>query len=286
MSCSVRDERDKLLASSCFIESEVKSIAGIMGLDAKQDGQRLLGHLHEKFRTVPGEEDRWLDGISDQRLASNLLHRAFRPLHPVEWKMNPRLWLSDLDIDLVLSQYHTNLGDSHRFKFAGVFPSDFADTMPGSGRCVSPKMCDLSVRDLLRSGTHYTGIVFNMDKHNQRGSHWVACYVGLDPSTPERFGAFYYDSSGKKPPESIHQFMLRMQSEAEQEGLNAPRIPFQVHYNAIRKQFKTTECGIYAILFIILCLQTDLAFGDLCQNIISNDDSVHDLRWKMFRSPR
>ena len=39
------------------------------------------------------------------------------------------------------------------------------------------------------------GIVFNLDKHDQEGSHWICMYVDLYTDD-----IYYFDSYGQKPP--------------------------------------------------------------------------------------
>jgi len=291
MACSVRAFTGPAAASvvenSCLINSELDEIARDVGIDRNRvgSGTSLLAKLHEHFGTQPGQEDTWINRINNRELARKLERTAFRPLHPSSWTTNPREWLSDEDITLVLSQYEMHLKDTHRFKFVGVFPSDFAAPRhPEEGAasvCVSPAMCQLNVKDLTDSGIHNIGMVFNLDEHDQSGSHWVACYISLDPTNSKRYGASFYDSVGKPPLPSISDFMQRMKTEAEEHI----GILFPVRINKVKKQKLNTECGVYALIFIILCLQTKLAFSQICKKSIKGDDKTHKLRWVMFRTP-
>lgn len=263
---------------SCLLESEVQEIAKNAGIPRRGDesGMQLLHALHAHYGTRMGNEVEWLHKIEDPSLAAQLQQTAFRPMHPTNWLQHPTQWLSDADIMFVLSQYEMHLGDSRRFKFIGVFPSDFADD--STGTCVSPAMCQVDVKELVDAGIHNIAMVFNMDKHHQPGSHWVACYIGLDPTTPLRYGAFYYDSVARPPPASIAAFMARIKAETEDDA-------FPVRHNTERKQFKTTECGVYAALFVILCLNSNLTIEQICRDVIKNDDETNLLRRKLFRSP-
>ena len=76
------------------------------------------------------------------------------------------------------------------------------------------------------------GIVVNLDKSYQPGSHWVAVWVS------EQGVGTYFDSFGLPPVTSeLNQFMNRM--------------PWR--YNKKRFQHLTSDdCGYYAVLFLIL----------------------------------
>jgi hypothetical protein len=126
-------------------------------------------------------------------------------------------------------------------------------------------------------------MVFNMDKHTGRGSHWTACYVGLDPARPHRFGAFYYDSVGIQPPLEIRAFVRRIAAEAGAAFGGVP--PFVTAHNTVRKQFRDTECGVYAMLFLVACVEIEMPFEDICTHLIKRDGDMHALRSIFFREP-
>jgi hypothetical protein len=248
----------------------------------------LVQRVHAAMGTRLGEEASWVAAVQgrDPALARRI-SRAFRPQHPVEWMQNPRFWLSSVDIEQVLKQYDESHGLStpHRFRFVGVFPRDFARRSQWSGRCVSDEMCSLSVASLRSAGCARFGIVFNMDESHQRGSHWMACFGCVDPADRRRFGVFYYDSVGHAPPKEVQAFMQRLAAEARAEfGENVGR-RFAIDWNRHRRQYKNTECGVYAIYFIVACLTTRRPFAHICE-AMGNDDAVHKLRTIFFRSPR
>lgn len=293
--CSVRDPSVAARASvlgTCLLLPELEAIAKDAGVSVGKNGSRngsgvrLLARLHAHFGTREGEEVEWLGRIENRGLARHLEETAFRPVHPAEWLSKPNAWLSDHDIRQALQQYETHLGDVKHFKFVGVFPSDFEEPRSGSS-CVSPEMCALNVRDLVAGGVHNLAIVFNLDRHDQPGSHWTACFIGLDPSVPERFGAFYFDSTTKPPLPGMRSFMQRIQREATEAGIAAgPSMPFEVRKNNVRKQYNTTECGTYVILFIVLCIQTPFSYDTICKEALHNDEFTLRMRWRLFRSPK
>ncbi|KAG1669819.1 hypothetical protein FOA52_001649 [Chlamydomonas sp. UWO 241] len=315
--CAVRDpDVVRVLAASesphpsCLTPDEVDEIARDAGIPTaphrtaphrtSATTPELLVKLHELYKTTPGQEVKWLERIrergtsSSRALADRLEKTAFRPEHPEEWLESPREWLSDVDIEIVLRQYETNIGERKKFRFVGVFPSDFAKRIgpagsgaAGSGAgaavCVSQRMCDTTVQKLVRDGIHHIGVVFNSDPHTAQGRHWTSCYLGIDPSS-NRYGAFYYDSVANGPMPGMMDFMKRIKAEADGAGLSKKK-EFVIRSNTVRKQFEDTECGVYSIIFILMCLQTELTFDEICSHAIHDDATTNKLRHSLFRAP-
>jgi hypothetical protein len=262
-------------------------VAEAAGIAATFDVGELTARLHRRFGSLPGEEDRWIDAPEVRRRPglSQRLAAAYRPTFPAEWLSNPKSWLSNLDIDAVMHQYQAHLGPTRGFRYVGLFPRDFAAPKQG-GTCVSEAMCRLRVKDLLAEGVRQFGCVFNLDKHTGRGSHWTACYVGLEPERrPHRFGFFYYDSVGNRPPAEMRAFGERVRAEvAEAMGPEAGEA-FAIKHNRIRKQFLDSECGIYAMFFVVSSVQTEASFETLCRDVMRRDKDMHELRDVFFRPP-
>jgi len=292
--------------SSCLTLSELNAVAREADVPAAptSDGTTraasLLERMHAKYKTRPGQEVEWLGRLRKRgtrgglALADRLEATAFRPEHPETWLKSPREWLSDRDIEEVLRQYERHLGDRKHFRFVGVFPSDFgaptasssssSSTAASSLRtCVSQKMCDTTVRQMIDDGVHVIGIVFNSDPHDAGGRHWSSCYIGIDPSS-NRYGAHYYDSVAHGPMPGMMRFMRRIKLEADEAGLSSKK-EFVIRSNTVRKQFKNTECGVYSIIFILMCLQTDLSFDDICAHAMHDDDATNRVRGTLYRAP-
>jgi hypothetical protein len=54
------------------------------------------------------------------------------------------------------------------------------------------------LQDMTRNGEDKAGVVMNLEKSNQGGSHWVAIYLDVGPHGHREI--CYYDSFGRKPP--------------------------------------------------------------------------------------
>lgn len=197
----------------------------------------------------------------------DLIEKNFRPKKPFSWKKNPREWLNTYDIMDVVKQYE----DADKlYHFVGVFPVDFASKNISNGQCIVQEMCQLNLHDQWVKGIRKIGIVFNLDRHDQSGSHWTSCYIGLDPKR-RNFGVYYYDSVASNPPKEISKFMKDKQSELLKIHKKTLK-KTEYRINKIRKQYKSTECGIFSILFQILMLK--YSFDKVCESMGFDDDVV------------
>lgn len=128
------------------------------------------------------------------------LDSFLRPIKPKEWNDNPLEWLSTLDIAAVLNQYNVYKD----FLFIGAVPIDF-DYKLSPGICVINELCNMNINKLYNQGIRRIGVIFNYDKHNQSGSHWVSLFISIQNG----FIA-YFDSYGSEPKFEISAFIHRM----------------------------------------------------------------------------
>ncbi len=163
----------------------------------------------------------------------------FAPDQPPEWSKNPNEWLSNFDILGVLEQYETAYPE---FEFIGPTPIDFDTRI--RGKCVEKELCAIDVPKLIRSGKTKIGVVFNLDKHNEPGSHWVSLFI----DTIDRF-IFYFDSANNHTPPEINALVRRVQSQ-----LARHQREYSFYRNKITHQHNNTECGVYSLFFIVTML--------------------------------
>ena len=194
------------------------------------------------------------------------LLQSFRPGRPEAWKKNPREWLDSYNIEDVLNQYE----EAHpEFEFIGPVPIDFAKEQ--NGRCVVDELCKLNLAEAYAKGTRKIGIVFNLDEHDQPGSHWMCAYIDV-PGGDHEGAMYYFDSYGMRPPTRIADFM----KECGKQGCKT------LLYNDIQFQRKESECGMYC-LYCILCLLKGKTFAEVCENAI-DDDTMVKFRNMLFLS--
>ena len=202
-------------------------------------------YLRDNLNECP-REDCWLNQIKDKETRRQLDDILFAPDRPNDWDKNPAAWLSNYDIAAVLRQYET----SHpKFKLLGPSAIDY-DTMVDDNKCVWNDICRLSLESLIRRKKRKLGIVFNLDKHDGPGSHWVSMFVDLDNSV-----IFYYDSALNGVPHEVSK--LKREIIKQGKKLEQP-IHFEYMQNEISHQSTNTECGMYCLFFIITLLTQKL----------------------------
>lgn len=212
------------------------------------------------------KEDCWLNQLKDENMRKRIDRYIFAPDQPYEWKSNPNTWLSNFDILNVLEQYeHTY----PQFEFIGPTPIDFDARLGNSNnpydtgrskqvgattgnskqdnakKCVWNELCTLSLKHQITKRKPKIGIIFNLDKHTQGGSHWVSMFIDI-----KRKLIFYFDSAAGEMPPEIDVLIKRLQKQANHLGfhLTTKNNLDNAH------QMGNTECGVYSLFFIIMML--------------------------------
>lgn len=210
------------------------------------------------------------------------LIKRFRPRMPATWKTNTREWLNTYNIIHVMKQYENAYS---AFEFLGVFPVNF-NTRENGNVCIEKKMCQFTLADFLQTGKREFGMVVNLDRHDQPGSHWVALYCAFERNG--RFGMVYFDSGGQKPPKLIKTFMKEVYVEAERLFFNVEdfKSHFKAFYNQTEYQKKNTECGMFSMVFLVACIENKTDDLHYVKNQFNThkvmDDKVHKLRSYLY----
>lgn len=252
-----------------------KSIGSIYKLTHRE----LWNILNEHFKPICGDNDEicWVEKMHMQN--DNKIKDSLLPETPNEWLQNPHTWLTNFNIEDVMFQYEKV---NPHFKFLGVYPVDFRST-EYNGSCLYKETCNLNMLELLKKNIQYIGMVINLDKQNEPGSHWVALFICIDPKQ-SCFGAYYYDSYSGNPPHTVEQFMKDLQKQAK--GI-AKSMPFKLEYNKIRHQYGGSECGMFSMMFIIRWMDNVKKYNHVSMNDIVNikitDNDVFKLRKVFFR---
>ena len=199
--------------------------------------------LHNKLTSCP-KEDCWLNQIDDVNLRNKIHEYIFAPKQPPNWEKEPNEWLTNINILDVLSQYEEAYPE---FEFIGPSFIDF-DVMVRDNACVTPELCNFSLKDYILKKKFKIGITFNLDKHTQGGSHWVSMFIDIK----DKF-IFYFDSGGTLSiPKEMKVLVDRIIDQGRK--LKTP-IKFKFYENyPLEHQMGDTECGMYSIFFIITML--------------------------------
>jgi len=169
-------------------------------------------------------------------------------------------WLNTSDINRVMEQYEKKYKD---FVFIGAIPRDFFIILDEFGK---------RGMDKLSKKAKKIGIIFNTDKHDQSGSHWLAVFIDLNAKTIEHF-----DSTGRKPIKDIDDFIKQLVINAY---MNLG-IELKKKINRKSHQLQDSECGVYSLYYLIQRLK-GRTFEDITSNVI-RDKEMNKCRNTFFR---
>lgn len=252
--------------------------------------EKLWNLLNDKMKNIckDGNDLCWYDSLikiskdsTVKRNIETLKKKELKPVKPIEWNKNPHEWLSNFDIEKVMFQYQNN--KSFKYVFLGVFPIDFA-MKNSSNKCLYSQFCNIDIRKYINYKKKFIGLITNLDKHDQPGSHWTSIFIVIDPKL-KSYGAYYYDSTSRNIPIYILNFLKEIKSQLTD---IYPKHSFNFFYNKKQHQHSNTECGVFSITFQIRWLNLlkknkNTVFNDIVGNPYMNDKSMYLMRDYLFR---
>lgn len=233
-------------------------------IDIKPNKPYLLREIKKRFDNVCANDEvcitqqTFMNEIVKE-MKDDINNKTFRAVGPE----NSKEWLSTVDIDNIMSQYEAIYPE---FKFLGAVPLNCNDL----NFCSLYKM---DYDDYNHKGINQLGIIFNMDKYGQPGSHWVALFIDIVN------GEIYYsDSNGKPPIENVASIINNfLEYYHNKTGKNAI-----YQYNKKAYQQDNSECGIYSCNFIIRKLRGE-TFDEIVKNYLTFKE-INSCRNKYFRN--
>ena len=211
--CSPKQLLSKNLEFTCMDEDLINEMVNIyneknsmkintdLGINEKLD--LLIKNLNSE---IPCNQDYCLSHAEIFNEIKSKIKKNFRPNVPKKWLDNKKTWLNTLDILNSLNQYNDAFSD---FKFLTVSPIDFDTKISQYGSsnsvCVDRKLCSLELEKYIEQNIFRLGAVFNLDKHNQSGSHWTALFADLNIGE-----VYYYDSVASFLPKEVVELVSRM----------------------------------------------------------------------------
>jgi hypothetical protein len=196
------------------------------------------------------------------------VRNRFRPLGP----RNNTNWLSTKHIEDLLKQYEVLYPD---FKFIGAVPID----------CDKYDFCSLHQKNfdldqMYQENIKKIGIIYNLDKMGESGSHWVAMYFDLDKAEID-----FCDSNGTQPNKYIENLIKTIINWCKKNNIqNKEKIVKDkniaaehingvlVKLNKLKFQYDNTECGIYSSNMIISLL-SGKSLEEILQNHLTYKES-------------
>jgi hypothetical protein len=198
--------------------------------------------LHNRLTECDSEEC-WLKELDDEEMKEQIQQYIFAPKQPPEWAKNPNEWLSNFELDDVMKQYEERY---KCFEFLHPTTIDF-DEKKSDTQCVSNELCNFSLESQIDNKKTKIGIIFNLDKSTESGSHWVSLFIDIE----NKF-IFFFDSAGSYIPDEIKVFVDRVIEQGKQ---LEKKIRFKFYENyPFEHQQGNTECGMYSLFFIITML--------------------------------
>jgi hypothetical protein len=266
--CSPAVKNTRALPFSCYnadVLGQIKKSYNDSHSPAKwietSDPNEIWKQLRERLVHCK-KEDCWLRQIKDETLRTQLQEYVFAPTKPPVWKTNPNEWLTNHDIIKVLRQYEQTYDN---FAFINPTPIDFDERLKEEdNQCVTQELCEFSLKKHIESGKTKIGIVFNLDEHDEDGSHWMSMFIDVDEKI-----IFYFDSAGNDIPDEINKLKDRIIDQGKK--LDEP-IVFEFHKNyPTGHQHGSTECGMYSLFFLITMLTSETEYD----KHLSMDEKLH-----------
>lgn len=244
--------------------------------------------LNEKIKPMCDDKQYWcwtgtISKIANDTKTKEIIkmieNEHLRPEMPIEWYKNKTEWLSNYDIEDVMIQY--DKCNKYKYAFLGVYPIDFSEE-DKFGRCLYSQICSIDIKKYINKKIKYLGLITNLDKHNQGGSHWTSTFIIIDPKN-KCYGAHYYDSNGINIPAYVKKFINNIKKSLLK---IYPKSKFRITYNTKRHQRKNTECGMFSMTHQIRWINSILKYKELnlpdpykdehFMNCITNDANITD----------
>ena len=281
LSCSPtrkNKEKGKGKGYSCYSDSSLQHLKKMWNLrhpddriDAS-DAREIWQNLKNNMRGVCSEEACWMrQEFVKNNITPEMLHYTFVPAAPDSWKKNKNTWLTSTDISRVMLQYEKEYPD---FVFIGPSPIDFNSTKYNN-TCVWDDLCKFSLATQLKNNKSKIGVIFNLDKHWQGGSHWVALFIDCSKKI-----IFYFDSTGDAIPKEIKVFVDRVMKQGKEMTPKSIDFKYDDSKN-VEHQLDDTECGVYCLHFIISILRNKKTFADF-KNKLVRDNEMEKCRKYFF----
>jgi hypothetical protein len=249
LNCNPNISGDKVVRGSCLPENILQILkksyneSNPYNQITNVKPRSIWKDLKKRLRTCT-KEDCWLNVIIDPQYREKVEKYLYvqRPLQPGGWKNDPNQWLSNHDIDNVLREYENSYP---MFKAIQTATIDFDDL------CYIEDLCKLKnkeqVEEYLKLGKTKIGVVFNLDKFSEGGSHWVSLFLDLQNGF-----VFFFDSNGDKIPIEIKKLIERLKKHCRE--LETPVELKEYNNYRVQHQRENSECGMYSLFFIITLL--------------------------------
>ena len=268
---------------SCLDNKLLIKIADVLneyheaGINLKTSRNKLHQQISKKLNKMSDcdSEKCWLTiqelikHLSPEELS--IFKKSFKPKKPCKWSKNPNEWLTTSDLEKILEQLTDKYPDFHSY---GALPMDF--DLKQDKKCVSGDICNIDLKKHMDDKKFNIGSIFNLDDHDEPGSHWVAVYLDLNSSNRDTPSIYYFDSIADKPTKEIKELVKNVKEQYK--NITTKELDFL--YNDMKHQYNNTECGIYCLHFLETMLK-GVNFEDYI-NDKKKDDYMEKFRQYYF----
>lgn len=267
---------DNVLSFSCYTPESLHKLKDIWNSRHSDvqimdnDPETIWNKLKSNMASSCNNESCWLKHQCIKNdINPSLWDNSFAPKSPQKWIKKPNEWLSSVDIERVMRQYERAY---KCFDFIGPSPIDFDEPLLW-GECVWEELCKFQLKEHIKKDKKKIGMIFNLDKHTEDGSHWVAMFVNIAKKE-----ICYFDSYGDREPKLIFKLVKKIKKQARDLDQK-----FKFKRVSKRHQYSSSECGMYSLFFIIQLLKDSKNFEDF-QNNKYTDKYMKKLRKIYFNS--
>jgi hypothetical protein len=246
-SCSPKKKGDQL-SFTCYTSEalfKLKKVWNVRHPDQiikSNKPREIWEKLREFTKNTCSTESCWLrHQCIKNDLDKSMWDNNFAPYSPKNWSKNPQEWLTSTDIQKVMAQWEKAYPN---FIFIGPSPINYDEHL-AFNECVWEELCKFSLMNYRKQGVTKIGVIFNLDKHYQPGSHWVALFID-----GEKKKIYYFDSYGDDIPSHIDKFSKEVSRQSEIMGEK-----YEIIISKNRHQYGNSECGMYSLFFLVQLLQ-------------------------------
>ena len=271
LNCSPKD-KNEINEYTCYTDNDLQKLRNMWNArhaDKKittNDSKEIWDLLKNYYAKICNKESCWVRQMTKGTKMEKELLESFSPVSPIEWKKNPKEWISSIDIIEVMNQYEKTY---KCFDFLGPSPIDY-DTHKLYGECVWEELCHFSLADQIKNGKNKIGVIFNTDPHDKDGEHWISLFINIKNGT-----IFFFDSAGDKAPKQVMKFVKMVTDQGKK---LSDKIKFKFDQNhPVEHQYRNTECGVYSIYFIIHMLE-DKITGHYLKTHVLKDTYMQQFR--------
>lgn len=228
------------------------------------DFNEIWQQLNDKMSHVCNNERCWIKKLTYKL---QIDYETFAPNRPKSWIKNPREWLSNKDISKIMNQYEKIY---KFFEFIGPSPLNYYEFDQDLNDYVWPELKHFDLDKYLKRNISDIGIVFNLDDHDEPGSHWVTLYIDLNNHI-----IYFFDSAAGTIPKNVKCIIDKVKN-------NNYEIQFKTKTNyPLEHQSRDGECGMYSIYFLTEMISKNKSWDYFSKQKIP-DKEMEKLRNKLF----